>query len=47
MYEDQPVIWLYCPRQKIIVDADLDAKQTSKRPGYLANTFTPKVAAVN
>ncbi len=46
MYEDQPVIWLYCPRQKIIVDADLEAKQTSKRPGYLANTFTQKVSAV-
>jgi len=46
MYEDQPVIWLYCPKQKIIVNADLAAKQTTKRPGYLANTFTRKVAAV-
>ncbi len=47
MYEDQPVIWLYCPRQKVILDADLSAKQTSKRPGYLANTFSRKVSVVN
>jgi len=46
MYNDQPVVWLYCPRQKIIVDDDLNAKETSKRPGYLANTFTRKVSAV-
>jgi len=47
MYEDQPIIWLYSPRQKIIVNGDLVAKETSKRPGYLANTFTRKVLAVN
>lgn len=40
MYEDQPVIWLYCPLQKFAISTRLDASTTPKRPGYLANTFT-------
>ncbi len=39
MYNDQPVIWLYCPLKKIIINKKLEALTTSKRPGYLANTF--------
>ncbi len=37
--EEQPVIFLYCPLQKFIVNNKLDAVTTSKRPGYMANTF--------
>ncbi|MBT8232477.1 MAG: hypothetical protein KJN84_07605 [Bacteroidia bacterium] len=42
MYDDQPVIFLYCPLQKMMINNRLDAKATSKRPGYLANTFKLK-----
>jgi peptide/nickel transport system substrate-binding protein len=37
--EEQPVIFLYCPLQKFIVNKKLDAVTTTKRPGYMANTF--------
>ena len=41
MYEDQPVIWLYHPVEKIILSKQWRGSVTAKRPGYLANTFTP------
>ncbi len=41
MYDDQPVIWLYSPLEKIILSKKWKGKGTPKRPGYLANTFTP------
>ena len=37
--EEQPVIFLYCPLQKFIVNNRLDAITTAKRPGFMANTF--------
>jgi peptide/nickel transport system substrate-binding protein len=43
MYEDQPVIFLYSPKQKIITNNNIEATATAKRPGYLANTFHKKV----
>lgn len=42
IYEEQPVVFLYSPNEKIAVSKDIQAKGTSKRPGYLANTFTTK-----
>ena len=39
MHEDQPVIFLYSPMQKIIISNRIKAVTTSKRPGYLANSF--------
>lgn len=40
MYDDQPAIFLYSPLQKIMITNRLNATTTTKRPGYLANTFT-------
>jgi len=40
MYEDQPAVFLYSPLQKIMISKRLKATTTSKRPGYMANTFT-------
>lgn len=42
MYDDQPVIFLYNPTEKMILDNKWEGKSTMKRPGYLANTFKPK-----
>ncbi len=42
MYDDQPVIFLYNPKEKIIVSNKWKGKPTIKRPGYLANTFVLK-----
>lgn len=39
MYDDQPVIFLYNPQEKIIVSKDWKATPTMKRPGYFAGTF--------
>lgn len=39
MYEDQPMIFMYSPLMKFIISNDIAATTTSKRPGYLANTF--------
>lgn len=39
MYDDQPVIFLYNPQEKIIVSKDWKATTTMKRPGYFAGTF--------
>lgn len=41
MYEDQPVIFLYNPIEKLILSKKWEGKSTMKRPGYLANTFKP------
>ncbi len=41
MYEDQPVIFLYSPLQKIVMSNKFTGSSTAKRPGYLANTFQP------
>jgi len=43
MYEDQPIIFLYSPKLMFVANNDFDAKATSKRPGYMANTFKQKV----
>ena len=40
MYEDQPVLFLYCPMNKIIINKRYKALTTPKRPGYMANTFS-------
>ena len=45
MYNDQPVIWLYSPNQKILVNKNIASSSTTKRPGYLANTFGPEVSS--
>lgn len=39
IHEDQPCIFMYCPLNKIVINNSLEASTTSKRPGYLANTF--------
>ncbi len=39
LYDDCPVIFLYCPNMKILTSSRLKASTSSKRPGYLANTF--------
>ena len=39
MYDEQPVIFLYNPQEKIIVSKDWIASSTMKRPGYFAGTF--------
>ncbi len=39
IYEDQPVIFLYAPEEKIIVSKKWTSFATIKRPGYMANTF--------
>lgn len=42
MYDEQPVIFLYTPKERIIVNKRFDAQASSKRPGYFANTFKLK-----
>lgn len=42
LYEDQPVIFLYAPNERIVVNNKWKANGTMRRPGYLANTFTLK-----
>lgn len=39
MYEDQPVIFLYNPQEKIILSKRWKGSATMKRPGYFAGTF--------
>lgn len=39
IYVDQPVIFLYCPEEKIIISKKWKSTSTAKRPGYMANTF--------
>lgn len=40
IYEDSPCIFLYCPLNKILINNKFKAVTTTKRPGYLANTFS-------
>ena len=42
MFEDTPSIFLYAPVETIIISKHWKGRGTVKRPGYLANTFTPK-----
>ena len=39
MQNDQPVIFLYNPMEKIVISKNWKAKPSKKRPGYFANTF--------
>jgi ABC-type oligopeptide transport system substrate-binding subunit len=39
IYDDQPVVFLYAPEERIIVSKKWSSSATAKRPGYLANTF--------
>ena len=41
VYDDHPVIFLYAPIEKIVVSKNWKGAATVKRPGYMANTFTP------
>jgi len=42
MYDDQPVIFLYNPTDKLIVGEKWKGSSTTKRPGYFAGTFEAK-----
>ena len=42
MYKDQPVIFLYNPKEKMVLSNKWEGSTTMKRPGYLANTFKNK-----
>ncbi len=42
LYEEQPVIFLYAPSERIIANDKWNVSSTVRRPGYLANTFTLK-----
>jgi len=42
IYNDQPVIFLFAPTNKVAINKDFIGTATSKRPGYLANTFEVK-----
>ena len=39
MFEDVPSIFLYSPKERIVVSKKIEAKVSPKRPGYMANTF--------
>ena len=39
MYEEQPVLFLFSPKEKIVVNNKFDGLISIKRPGYFANTF--------
>ncbi|RLD21965.1 MAG: hypothetical protein DRI69_02565 [Bacteroidetes bacterium] len=39
LYEEQPVIFLYIPVERIIVNKRLKMKPSSRRPGYFENLF--------
>jgi len=39
MHEDQPVIFLYSPKLKIVINNSYESSASSRRPGYMANTF--------
>ena len=42
LYEDQPVIFLYSPLDKIVTGAKIEPLVSSKRPGYFVNAFEAK-----
>lgn len=39
LYEEQPYLFLYSPKLRIIVNAKYNASGSVKRPGYFVNTF--------
>lgn len=39
IYEDQPMVYLYAPKERIIVSNNWKSYASVKRPGYMANTF--------
>ena len=39
MHDDTPVIFLYSPKGKIVVNKKFDCVASAKRPGYFINTF--------
>jgi peptide/nickel transport system substrate-binding protein len=39
MHEDTPVIFLYSPKGKIVVNKKFNSVASAKRPGYFINTF--------
>ncbi len=41
MYDEQPVIFLYCPTEKMILNKKFKAVVSARRPGYMANSFVP------
>lgn len=47
MDEDQAAIFLYAPQERIVISKKWQASATSKRPGYLANTFSLKDTLVD
>ncbi len=42
LYDDQAALFLYSPTEKIAIHSSWEGKGTSKRPGYLLNTFKKK-----
>ena len=42
LYEEQPVIFLYAPSERMVGSSKWNMTSTVRRPGYLANTFTLK-----
>jgi peptide/nickel transport system substrate-binding protein len=40
IYDDCPVIFLYAPKERLVVSKKWQASSSAKRPGYMANTFT-------
>ena len=42
MYNDQPVIFLYSPVERIVLSNKWVGTSTLKRPGYMGNMFRPK-----
>lgn len=47
IYEDQPVIFMYAPEERIIISKKWTSSATVKRPGYLANTFKYSGAGIS
>lgn len=39
MYDEMPILYLYSPMQKIVISNRIEGTTSSKRPGYMANTF--------
>ena len=40
IYDDKPVIFLYVPTERIIVNQRIDMQSSSRRPGYFENLFS-------
>lgn len=45
IYEEQPGIFMFAPKERIAIHKRFDAKPTSIRPGFFANTFRLKEGA--